>query len=80
MKTLRNSELSCLLFLFILVPMLLATSGCSTNFTYYTDGPLTQYLTKPIPKLNKPIARSLSVETGSIISGFQSFTGLMHSF
>lgn len=62
MKTLRNSELSRLLFLFILVLMQLATSGCSLHYTRYTDGPLTQYLTEPIPKLNKPIARTLSLE------------------
>ncbi len=60
MKTVRHSKLSRLLFLLILVLMESVTSGCS--ITRYTDGPLTQYLAEPIPKLNKPIARSLSLE------------------
>lgn len=41
---------------------LLVNSACTFNVTRYTDGPLTQYLSEPVPKLNKPIARSLSLE------------------
>ena len=44
------------------VAMSLVASGCSFNVTRYTDGPLTQYLSEPIPKLDRPIARTLSVE------------------
>ncbi len=42
--------------------LLVASSGCAFNVTRYTDGPLTQYLTEPIPKLKRPIARTVSLE------------------
>lgn len=63
MKTMQRS-LRSFLPLLALVLTQLATSGCAINFnpTRYSDGPLTQYLGKPIPKLDKPIARTLSVE------------------
>lgn len=62
MKTSCNPEGVRLHFLFTCVLLLLVISGCSFNVTRYTDGPLTQYLTEPVPTLNKPIARTLSVE------------------
>jgi hypothetical protein len=48
----------------VIVTMILltASSGCAFNVTRYTDGPLTQYLSQPIPKLNRPIARTVSLE------------------
>jgi hypothetical protein len=49
-------------FIIILLFIQLAISACSFNMIRYTDGPLTQYLGKPLPDLDKPLARSLSVE------------------
>ncbi|UCG78506.1 MAG: hypothetical protein JSV21_01330 [Nitrospirota bacterium] len=61
MKVLNYSKLSRFSFLFILVLICFAISGCFA-VTRYTDGPVTQYLTEPIPKLKKPIARTVSLE------------------
>lgn len=44
----------------IIICLLLFLSACS--FTRYTDGPLTHYLTQPLPKLSKPIAQTFSLE------------------
>lgn len=37
-------------------------SGCSFSVTRYTDGPLTGYLSEPIPTLARPVARTVNVE------------------
>lgn len=44
----------------LLSPVLL--SACVINITRYTDGPVTEYLQQPLPELDEPIARTLSVE------------------
>lgn len=61
MQTFRNSFISGLLRLLFVGGLLVFTSGC-INVTHYTDGQLTQYFSEPIPKLSKPIARTLSLE------------------
>ena len=40
----------------------LSVSACSLNYSRYSDGPLTQYLEQPLPQLDRPLARTLSVE------------------
>ena len=51
-----------MILLFVPVLALSVTAGCSLKITRYTDGPITQYLAQPIPKTNRPIARTLSLE------------------
>lgn len=46
----------------ILILSQMAISACSLKMSRYSDGPLTEYLTQPIPKLDKPLARTLSLE------------------
>lgn len=50
------------LIVLLLLAMQIAVTGCSLNVTRYTDGPLTRYLKEPIPTLDRPVARSLSLE------------------
>ena len=51
------------LFRYLMIVWLsVLTSSCTFNITRYTDGPLTQYLSEPIPQINQPIARTLSLE------------------
>ena len=61
MQVLRHLTGSSLLRFFVIACLLVFTSGCF-NITRYTDGPLTQYFSEPIPKLEQPVARSLSLE------------------
>jgi hypothetical protein len=62
MKTTHRTSQSALPLLALALTQL-ATSGCvNFNPTRYSDGPLTQYFGRPIPKLDKPIARTLSLE------------------
>ena len=53
--------------------LLLLSSGCTISVTRYSDGPLTEYLKEPIPRLHKPIAQTLSLEkvTFQTASGFK---------
>lgn len=41
---------------------LLLVSGCAFNVTRYTDGPLTAYLSQPLPRIERPLAQTLSLE------------------
>lgn len=61
MHTFRNSTGSGFLRFLMITGLLVLTSGCF-NVTRYTDGPLTQYLAEPIPKLAQPLARTMSLE------------------
>lgn len=45
-----------------MILLLAMTSGCAFNVTRYTDGPLTDYLAQPVPRLDRPIARTVSLE------------------
>jgi len=54
--------------LFLIV--LLLSSGCAINMTRYSDGPLTEYLKEPIPRLHKPIAQTLSLEKVTFLTSF----------
>lgn len=54
--------------LFLIV--LLLNSGCTINMTRYSDGPLTEYLKEPIPRLHKPIAQTLSLEKVTFQTAF----------
>jgi len=62
MHVILTSKLYRSLIILFLLIIQFVTSGCSINMTRFTDGPLTQYLKEPIPKLQKPIARTLSLE------------------
>jgi len=56
---LKPSRMHVLVLLFL---MQVTTIGCSLHFTRYTDGPLTDYVNEPIPRLQKPLARTMSLE------------------
>ena len=62
MQAFRNSTCSGLLRFLMIAWLPVFISSCAFNITRYTDGPLTQYLSEPIPKLKQPIAKTLSLE------------------
>jgi len=62
MHAILTSKQSRSLIVLLLLNVQFAITGCSFNYTYYTDGPLTQYLKEPIPSVDNPIARTLSLE------------------
>ncbi|MEM7365425.1 MAG: hypothetical protein AAF525_15495 [Pseudomonadota bacterium] len=42
---------------------MLALTGCGISITRYSEGPLTEYLSSPLPVIEHPIAQSVSLET-----------------
>lgn len=62
MQTFRNSTFTGFLKFLMTGWLLVFLSGCVFNVKHYTDGPVTQYFSEPIPKLDRPIARTLSLE------------------
>ena len=42
--------------------MVILTAGCNLQLSRYSDGDLTTYFQQPIPKLNAPLARTMSLE------------------